>query len=241
MPLPITETLIQRQINHWNRLRAFLREQPDAAPDPPARPVVTISRLVGSGGRTLAQGLAERLELELQDQSLMERIARDKNLSASLLAQLDESEISQADLWVRGVLNQRLFLKDQLHGALVQTVTRLAARGGVVFLGRGAHLILGEHATLRVRVVASRLTRLERLRRRLEISRAEARAVLAETDRKREEFIRRLFKEDPHRPECFDLVLNTDRLEPEAVIEMVMLALLDRQTQPGQAKREARG
>lgn len=230
MPLPITETLIQRQINHWNRLRAYLREEAAPAPGPPAGPVVTISRLIGSGGRTLAQGLAGRLGLELQDQSLVERIARDRNLAQSLLEQLDEASINQADLWVRGVLNQRIFLRDQFHGALAQTVTRLAARGGVVFLGRGAHLILGENATLRVRVVASHRNRLDRLRRRLDVSRAEARAIVTETDRKRAEFIRKVFKEDPSRPENFDLTLNTDRLAPEAALETVMLAMLERQT-----------
>ena len=230
MALPITELLVQRQINHWNRLREFLKEEPTPASAEPRGPVITLSRLVGSGGRTLAEGLTARLGLELQDQSLIEKIARDKNLEQNLLVQLDEAEINQADLWVRGVLNQRIFLLDQFHGALVQTVTRLAARGGVVFLGRGANLILRENATLRVRVVASRQNRLDRLRQRLEISRAEARAILVETERKREEFIRKVFKEDPGRPENFDLIVNTDRLDPDAAIEMVLLALLDRQT-----------
>lgn len=239
MPLPITETLIQRQINHWNRLRAFLQEAPEPDAKPIPGPVITISRLVGSGARTIATGLAERLGLELQDQQLMEKIARDKNLSQSLLAQLDEGRANQADLWVRGVLNQRIFLRDQLHGALAQTVTRLAARGGVIFLGRGAHLILGDNATLRVRIVASRPVRLERLRTRLEISRAEARAVVAETDRRRDEFIRQVFKEDPHRPENFDLTLNTDRIPPEAAIEQILLALLYRQTQDPRSQAAA--
>ena len=230
MPLPITEMLIQRQINRWNSLREFLKDDPAPVPPGPQGPVITVSRLVGSGGRILAEGLAERLGLELQDQSLMEKIARDKKLEQTLLAQLDEAGINQADLWVRGVLNQRIFMRDQFHGALVQTVTRLAARGGVVFLGRGANLILGENATLRIRVVASRQNRLDRLRNRLEISRAEARAILVETERKREEFIRKVFKEDPGRSENFDLTLNSDRFEPEALLEIALVALLDRQT-----------
>ena len=229
MPLSITETLIQRQINHWNRMREFLKKE-TPPPTETRGPVITVSRLVGSGGRTLAENLASRLGLELQDQSLMDSIARDKKLEQSLLAQLDEAGINQADLWVRGVLNQRIFLRDQFHGALVRTVTRLAARGGVVFLGRGANLILRENATLRIRVVASRENRLNRLRQRLEISRAEARAILVETERKRDEFIRKVFKEDPGRPENFELTINTDRLEPEAAVEIVLLALLVRQT-----------
>ena len=231
MTLPITEKLIQRQINHWNRLREFLQEDPSPQVPPSPGPVVTISRLVGSGGRTLAEALADRLGLELHDQSLIERIAEDKKLENSLLSQLDENAISQADLWVRGVLNRRIFLRDQFHGALVQTVTRLAVRGGVVFLGRGANLILREKATLRVRVIASRENRLDRLRRRLEISRAEARAILIETERKREEFIRKVFKEDPGLPENFDLTINTDRLDSEAAVEIILLALIGRQAE----------
>ena len=161
----------------------------------------------------------------------MDNIARDKKLEQSLLEQLDESGINQADLWVRGVLNQRIFLRDQFHGALVQTVTRLAARGGVVFLGRGANLILRENATLRIRVVASRTNRLDRIRQRLQISRAEARAILVETERKREEFIRKVFKDDPGNPENFDLTINTDRLDSEAALEIALLALVGKQTE----------
>jgi cytidylate kinase len=238
MSLPITETLIQRQINRWNSLREFLKDEPESQTEAPKGPVITVSRLIGSGGRTLAEGLADRLGLELQDQSLMDTIAQDKKLSQSLLARMDETGINQADLWVRGVLNQRIFLRDQFHGALAETISRLATLGGIVFLGRGANLILREQATLRIRLVASHQIRLDRIRERLEISRAEARAILIETERKRDEFIRKVFKEDPGRPENFDLTINTDRLDPEAVLEMALVALLDRETgdHPLQAK-----
>ncbi len=36
MRFPVTEKLIQRQINHWSRLREMLREQPPATEAPPA-------------------------------------------------------------------------------------------------------------------------------------------------------------------------------------------------------------
>ncbi len=239
MSLPISEKLIQRQINHWNHLRKFIQDDHQSPTPPSPGPVITISRLVGSGGRQLAENLATRLGIELQDQSLMEKIARDKNLEQSLLDQLDEAGINQADLWVRGVLNQRIFMRDQFHGALVQTVSRLASRGGVVFLGRGANLILRENATLRIRVIASRQNRLENLRRRLEISRAEARAILVETERRRDEFIRQIFKEDPGTPENFDLTINTDRLETETATEIILMALLDRKAWDRHEKKES--
>jgi len=104
-------------------------------------------------------------------------------------------------------------------------ITALAARGGVVFLGRGAHLILGEQADLRVRVVGSEHRRTERLRQRTGLSRAEARSILAETDARRTRFVNEVFHADPGSPENFDLVLNADRFDLETMVDHVLLAL----------------
>jgi len=229
MSLPITEKLIQRQINHWNRFREFLKDEQEEGPDQRG-PVITISRLSGSGGRTLATSLADRLDITLHDQSLVDKIARDRKLEKAVVSQLDESAISQAELWIKGVLNRRIFMKDEYHTALVCVVTKLAAGGNVIFLGRGANLILVENATLRIRVVASRANRLARIMERTGLSRAEARALLQETDRNRKEFIRKVFKTDPNGPEHFDLVLNSDRMTPECMLETATLALIGAQT-----------
>jgi hypothetical protein len=35
MPHPLTEKLIQRQINHWNNLRQYLTDPPDVSPPEP--------------------------------------------------------------------------------------------------------------------------------------------------------------------------------------------------------------
>lgn len=233
MRFPLNEKLIQRQINHWNHLRELLREQPAAASAAPG-PVITISRLAGSGGRTLAAGLAERLGCEVHDHSIVERIARTRRLSPELVALLDEQDIRQSDLWVRGVLENRLFLKEQYREALAETVLGIAAAGNAVILGRGAGHILGHRATLRVRLVAGSATRLARLQERTGLGRAEARALLDETDRRREAYVRKLLGVDPHDAAGYDLVVNTDRLAPAEVVEIVLMALV------GAARQEPR-
>lgn len=229
MPNHLTEKLIQRQINNWNQFREFLQDEQEDLPPKPG-PVLTVSRLAGAGGRTLAVALADRLNLTVQDHSLVDRIASDRKLERSVVAQLDENTISQAELWIKGVLNRRIFMKDEYHTSLVNIVTNLAAAGDVVFLGRGAHLILGDQAALRIRVIASRATRLARIMERTGLTRAEARALMEETDRKREDFIRKVFKVDPNNPENFDLVFNSDRMKPECILETVSLALIGAQT-----------
>jgi cytidylate kinase len=225
MRFPLTEKLILRQINHWNHLRERLREQPSSA-EPGPGPVITISRLAGSGGRTLAAGLAERLGCEVHDHSIVERIARTRRLSPELVALLDEQDIRQSDLWVRGVLENRLFLKEQYREALSETVLGMAAAGNAVIIGRGAGHILGHRATLRVRLVAGSATRLARLQERTALGRAEARTLLEETDRRREAYVRKLLGVDPHDAAGYDLVVNTDRLAPVEVVEIVLVALV---------------
>ncbi|MFN2371482.1 MAG: AAA family ATPase [Candidatus Krumholzibacteriia bacterium] len=227
----LTERLIQRQLNHWNRLRTLLREQPASAP-PRRRPVMTVSRLAASGGRSLATALAQRLDLELHDHSLITTIARDRELEASLVAQLDERTVSQTRLWVQGLLQGRLFLRDDFHQALVRVIGELAARGGVVFLGRGANLVLGERADLRVRVVGSVRRRTERLRERTGLAPEEAHRLLLATDLSRARFVREVFRTEPGSPENYDLVLNSDRLDEETMVDHVLLALSQRLAEP---------
>lgn len=227
MSYPILEKLISRQINHWNNLRQYLENSETPEPPRPG-PVITVSRLAGSGGRWLAGELALRLGIEVQDQSMVQRIVQDRRLEDSLVGELDENSISQTRLWMRGILNQRIFMKEQYHQDLVRIVGRLAARGGVVFLGRGANLILGEKADLRIRVVAPLKMRVDNLRERLEISHAEARLLIEETDRRREDFVKQVFRTEPGLPENYDLVLNADRLGPEAMVDLAMEALLMR-------------
>ena len=225
MRFPVTEKLIQRQINHWSRLRELLPDEPAAAEVEPG-PVITISRLAGAGGRTLATGLHDRLGLRLRDRSVVDHIARTRHLDPTLMAMLDEQDIRQSELWVRGVLENRIFLKEQYRHALSETIGEMAAPGGVVFLGRGANHVLGHRATLRVRLVASSATRQTRLAETMGSSRAEARALLDETDRRRDAYVRKLFGADPHEPSNYDLVVNTDRLSAADVLELVLLALL---------------
>lgn len=225
MRFPVTEKLIQRQINHWSRLRELLREH-SAVTCPEPGPIITISRLAAAGGRTLAAGLNERLGLAVQDHSIVESIARTRRLNPELVALLDEQDIRQSDLWVRGVLENRLFLKEQYRTALCETIEEMALEGGVVFLGRGAAQILRRRATLRVRLVASPGTRQERLQEQLRTSRAEARALLEETDRRRTAYVQKLFGVDPNDPTGYDLIVNTDRLSPADVLEVVLLGLI---------------
>ena len=97
----------------------------------------------------------------------------------------------------------------------------------MVFLGRGANLILGQRADLRIRVVASKPYRVATLQKRLNLSHAEARLLVEETDAKRAGFVRQVFHQEPGLGENYDLTLNSDRLSLENMTALVMQTLLE--------------
>jgi len=225
MSIPVTEKLIQRQINHWNEFRKYLT--PDqSGRERPRPPVITISRLAGSGGRRLAASLCKRLDLPLHDRSLVEQVMRQENLPPALVAELDEQIATQTSLWIKGLFNHRIFLVKEYEQALARTIRSLADSVGGVFLGRGAHVVLGNRADLRVRVVASTATRRRHVRHRFDLSKAEARALVTETDSVRAEFLAKVFGENNTHSHHFDLTINTDRIAEPDLVELVLLAVL---------------
>jgi cytidylate kinase len=224
MPTRNIETLIQRQIHNWHRWRELMQLAPEPEKVKP-RPIIAISRELGSGGRVLANALAERLDLQVHGYSLIDEIARDRNLEQRIVAQLDERLQGEIELWVQGMLNRRLFTKEQYYVSLVKAVRTLAAHGGVVIIGRGAHIILADTCALRVRLVAAADSRVRNLMSYEQIDEATARARIVESDAARAAFLKKLFGVDANDPHDYDLMVNTDRVPLPRVVEVAMAML----------------
>lgn len=100
---------LEECLSHINRQRSV------GGPEPPAaRPAITISRMCGSGGRTVASKLAEYLQPHAPygcrwtvfDQNLIKKVLEDHSLSTRLAEFLPESGKSRS-----GELMERLLGK----------------------------------------------------------------------------------------------------------------------------------
>jgi len=218
------EKLIQRQIHQWHRFREFLGDRGDAG-QAARRQIITISRERGCGGRELAESLADCLGLEVHGASLIDHIAHNEELEREIVAALDEQARSQVELWIKGVLNQRIYLRDNYHVSLVKAVRTLAAHGGVVFVGRGANLILEDRCDLRVLLVGSTETRVRRLQQVEEVDEQTARSRALQATMGRQEFIMNMFHVEPNDPRNYDLVINVDELPVAGACELCLHAL----------------
>jgi len=218
------EQIISKQIRQWH-LHQELMKLDDTEETRLPRPAITISREMGSGGMDLALSLSRRLDFQIHGKSLIDQIAQDKGLEQKVVEQLDERTRSEVDLWVESLLNQRLFSQSAFHLSVAKAVKTLAALGGVIIIGRGAHAILGGDNCLRVRVVAPLDVRVTRVKDREEIAEVEAQELIVTSDYERVEFHRKLYGVVPNDPYQYDLVLNTERLRGDRAVRLVLAAM----------------
>lgn len=112
--------------------------------------VITIGREYGSGGRIIAQRLAERVGIPFYDKEVIQEVAR-KTGFAEHFIQNSERRPTNSFLYDLYFSAQSLSLQDQVFIAQSTVIKDLADKGGCVIVGRCADYILREREnTLRV-------------------------------------------------------------------------------------------
>jgi cytidylate kinase len=176
---------------------------------------VAIARETATGATAVAEEVGRRLGWTVYDRDLVERIAREMGLRASLLESVDERHQNWLTESVRSFLTALGEVPSVSESAyvrhLVETVLALGAHGECVIVGRGSSRVLPPESTLRVRLVAPFEYRVALAARKRGLDTRAAAERVQELDRERERFLREHFRADPEDPRGYDLVLNTSR------------------------------
>lgn len=187
---------------------------------PETRPSITISRMCGSGGRTVASKLAEYLEPHapyghhwtIFDRDLIKKVLEDHWMPGRLAEFLPESS--------KPLLGE---LMEKLHGRkpsasliveqTVETIWHLAEGGHVIIVGRGGNVITAKlRNVFHVRLVASPENRIERLEEVYDFDRTEAIEYMKSQDNAKKHYLKDYFGEDINNPGLYHLVVNTDHI-----------------------------
>jgi cytidylate kinase len=203
------QQIIDRQLRRWESERLAAIEsarRPDQVT--PAPPTVTIARQAGVRGKAIAQALADRIGYQVFDKEIVDYIASNHDVRRKLLEMLDEQTVSGIKLWAEGmVLGQHVDRGDFVR-YLSGTVRAIHLHGRAVIVGRGAHVLLADAPSLRVRLVAPMEARVRELMAQGEYDEAGARRELSESDAARSEFMRSFFQSRWEDPAAYDLTLN---------------------------------
>src|SRR5262249_37077051 len=113
-------------------------------------------------------------------------------------------------------------LRDLIRAAIEETAVEGA---GLVIFQHAASVALAKRAdVLRVLVTAPVERRRERVASELSLELAAATKAVAESDRGRAAYLKRFYGVDAEAPALYDLVVNTERLEPEEAAALVTAA-----------------
>jgi cytidylate kinase len=210
---------IEEQVQRWQIQQ---REQPQ---EKESIPIVTISREPGSGGVIVAQQLAEKLGFEVFHQEVLHEMAKRTEISKQFLATLDERGLTVLEDWLTSLVHERHLWPDQYLRHLMNVIGTIGKHGRAIVIGRGANFILPPEQRFRVRITASRRVRIEYVAREHNLTLAEAKRRVINTESNRRAFIRKYFNADIADPTNYDLVINTETLKVDHAVNIIGAAL----------------
>jgi len=198
-------------------------------------PVITISRMFGSGGSEVAAHVADGLGWTLLDNALVERVAARLGRTPVEVQAIEERVPSLAERLADALaLGSPEIVSPSLSAPLPPTEERLLevterviddaiARGPVVLVGRGAQSYLAQRTdALHVFCYAPRPAAIARVAQRESISADEAARRVDETNKRREQYVKRYWHRSWSLPENYHLCVNTDWLGISGAAEIIV-------------------
>ena len=199
--------------------------------------IVTISRMYGSGGSEVAAGVARELGWDLLDNALVDEIAdrlgvshEDVEAHEERLPSLAERlatalALSTPEMLITGEHQIADLTEDRIVAVTRRVVEEAAARDHVVLVGRGAQCMLAARAdTLHVFCYAPPAALAARAAARLGVSTEEAMRVVEQTNREREQYVKRHWNRAWRGIENYHLCCNTDWLGIDGTIRLIVEA-----------------
>ncbi len=204
--------------------------------------VVAISRAAGAEGERIGALVAERLGFRYVDEEIISRAAekqgvdpaaiadaeRRKGVIQRVLEGLGQSGAGGATpggpLWIPDDATE-LAQSHDLRALIRETINETAAKGDVVIVAHAAAFALGgRDDLLRVLVTAPPAIRMRRLTEARGGDQAQAAKELKRSDEARAAYLKTFYDVDRELPTHYDLVVNTEVLEPEAAADVIARA-----------------
>ena len=204
------------------------------------KPVITVSREIGTRGEVIAQQLADAMHLRYFDKKLLGEQARKLGIS---IYEAEACAITEDDYRVRGVINsimgnsklvtviestkgeslpsQRSRTLDEetcltIEGSIIQ---ELGKDGSIVIVGRGSQVLLRDQpGVLHVKIVASHEFRVKTIMKDRNLNSEEAQKIVKYRDTATREYLKRVYHVDWDENSYYDMLLNIERITASAAV-----------------------
>ena len=191
-----------------------------------AKTIITLSREYCTGGRFIAQDVADALGVKLYDKELITMAARDSGLSEEAVA-ASEKRHTHSLLYSLYTMGTDLPLSDQVFILQSRIIKKLAEEGPCVILGRCAnYLLMDRPNVLRVFIHAPLEARLARVASySLAWSQREVARHIRVEDHRRAAYYHYYTGEEWRDAAGYDLSLDSEKLGEDGCVEFIRNAL----------------
>lgn len=203
--------------------------------------VITISREVGSGGRTIGRKLAEKLGVRFSDKELVDKLQKKLNLTVDSIEELKGKKKRWLDDFIQmvapvpmsGMLvdgdsdyiseyNLSLSVNDVFE-AEKEILNGIADEGSCVIAGRSGFFVLkGRPNKVDILITASRDKRIARIMEKQNLSRQKAEEVIDSVDKARDNYVQRYTGQSRYDARNYHIVLNMDYITEDQAVAMIL-------------------
>jgi CMP/dCMP kinase len=203
-------------------------------------PILTLSRLYGSGGSEVAALTAKELGWSLLDNAVVDAVATRMGVSIaevrdreervpSLVERLTSAMAMGSQEWASPIAAAKRPTDEQLIEVTRHIIEEAIARGPVVVVGRGAQEMLAEREdALHVFCYAPRKALIARTMEREGVTAEEAARLVDSTNKERDQWVRLHWERDRRAHENYDLSVNTERLGIAGASDLIVYAARSR-------------
>ena len=197
--------------------------------------LVTISAAYGAGGSLIGPRVAERLGVRFLDRAIPVSVADQLEVPREGLSQQQVPRSVFRRWFPRFVPAAHVFAgtatrddpttmtEDEFRLATEQALHEFSEVGAVI-LGRAAAVVLrDEPGALHVRLDGPIERRIGQAMVIHGVDRPTAERELKIADRARESYVERWYGADPHDPRCYDLVIDSTRINVDTCVELIAL------------------
>jgi cytidylate kinase len=205
--------------------------------------VVTFSVQQGSDGHRVAQLVGQKLGFPYYDAEIVSQAAGIAGVSLETVAAAERwptfiermlERLAMTTVVSEGVMpappstnpSVMMMTSSDYRQIIEQVVSNLADRGGCVIVGHAGQAVLkNTPAVFKVFVSGSAARRAKRIMEEQSLTEKDAAALIKNSDHQRVDFFKHVYNLDWLDSSIYDMTLNTDDIEPETAVSMVMTGI----------------
>ncbi len=204
--------------------------------------VITISRELGSGGRTIGRKLAAQLNVRYSDKNLIQNLMEQFNLSTYEIERIKGKKKNWLSDFVEAVApvpntgafvgfdpikgndwNNSYVKVDDIFEAESQIIRGIAEEGSCVLAGRSGFFVLKDHPNkVDIFIQAPLEKRIERVMKKQGLSEKEASEVIESVDKSRENYVQRWAGVSRYDARNYDLVINVGDMTDDDAVTLIL-------------------